>query len=493
MAAAIPNGMLLSGIRGQFRLAGENRKAAVILSPGSVSEAWLVKLKGCEADFSILQLKLQLERSGFCLLGEIEADAQALSEIYRKDKQACEGLNKSESGWSSLSSREIFEDALGQALECGACGLHIHPKGQSSQIFLQTAGGCWLYSEIEGKKGSDLAAYALSLDAGGAQPEGAGKGGLFKKRLAAAGKLTDLKVAWTSAQGQAHADVSVFISGQAGDESRSLEQMGWAACHVNEAAAALQSKRPVVICGKGLAGKSSCLSVWIRRMGAQRRGFCRVGVCGIVPGPEAGFCVACEEITPQRLRQSAFDAMTLDDIEESGRHELLSSCALDGIGCVATMRALGPKQALAKLRALGAPSDACMRMDFLHQALVPKLCGCCSVLMREKVASSELKHDHVLCFERIRLSGIFSDEDFENIKTRGPGCSKCFHTGIESMTVCCGFGSTVSKQAAREYALGYDLKGKSAYEHGLAKIWHGLVCPLDFENEFGCFGQPPIF
>lgn len=177
---------------------------------------------------------------------------------------------------------------------------------------------------------------------------------------------------------------------------------------------------------------------------------------------------------------------------QSGHQVLTTVHATSGLGIIERLSDFGIKPSV-----MGNPEFI---NGLVYQKLMPVLCTHCSVLFTDHLSSSASNlEDREL---QARLSRVINNR-LEKVRIHGPGCEHCGNMGVTGRTVCAEIIApdfqmlkcfrTEKQIEAYSYwrslsdgdPLSDNMRGKSALEHALVKVYHGLVSPHDVEDAFG--------
>jgi general secretion pathway protein E len=157
-----------------------------------------------------------------------------------------------------------------------------------------------------------------------------------------------------------------------------------------------------------------------------------------------------------------------------------------------------------RLHSFGLSYEALSSPHFLssisYQQLIPLTCPNCSISLQDTMHNSIANASHKTIWKKI--SNVYPNISKTNIKLKGKGCSSC-KNGRVGRTACAEvvqIDKNILKHIkegnilkARQYwhnlsnknPLSNNMTGKSAKEHGIYKVFNGLICIEDFEYYFG--------
>ena len=141
-----------------------------------------------------------------------------------------------------------------------------------------------------------------------------------------------------------------------------------------------------------------------------------------------------------------------------------------------------------------------------YQMLSPVVCPHCSVSFMDTIQNTEA--DSKLFALADRLSKAYPQLEhsvFNKIRLRGKGCGHCKQRGIKGRTLCAEIIEIDDKmkqlireenllelraywqKQSDENPLSDNMRGKTAKEHAVYKMFQGLISPVDIENNYGAF------
>lgn len=138
------------------------------------------------------------------------------------------------------------------------------------------------------------------------------------------------------------------------------------------------------------------------------------------------------------------------------------------------------------------------------QKLLPIICPHCSISIQNIENNLPKFQDDLYLINTYKsIKKSYSHIDCSSIRFRNKkGCSHCQQIGITGRTVCCEIIPTDDNilrfiqendlDGLKKYwanlsdnnPFSTNMRGKNARDHGIYKMLHGIICPLDIENHF---------
>ncbi|WP_018940595.1 GspE/PulE family protein [Thioalkalivibrio sp. K90mix] len=199
------------------------------------------------------------------------------------------------------------------------------------------------------------------------------------------------------------------------------------------------------------------------------------------------------------------DRMLVGEIRDKITAELAIQASQTGHGVATTLHAESWSGIFDRLGLLGIQMGVLAQPGLIaglaYQKLMPVLCEHCKISFHQWVdeqADMENPKDSGFV-DRVRR--VVPDADLVMVYMTGPGCRQCKGTGITGQTVCAEVvlptnamldavrhGDVVKlRQLWREQRNDSDpddMSGRTAFEHALLKMRHGICDPKDVESKF---------
>lgn len=212
--------------------------------------------------------------------------------------------------------------------------------------------------------------------------------------------------------------------------------------------------------------------------------------------------------TMRALMRQDPDYLMVGEVRDKETASLALQAVRSGHLCVSTLHADGAPIAYDRLAGMGVlRSDMAsvgLVAGLIYQRLVATLCPACKVPAASVIQTRQVEHVGVLR----RLETYLGGEPLDGIYFRSStGCSQCHGRGVTGRTVCAEIlvprAAMLRAIAAGDSAAVWTawreeidtsrpdmMRGRTAFEHALWKMRHGICSPLDVEKEFRFLDEP---
>lgn len=496
----------------------QKRVAVICLLPEDQKQVAVLWAENASS-FEKASTKHQCEAAGYRVKMHLNVEAGVLVDVYAGEHKKHDATN---GDWEPENEDyfQCFDSWATAGVRQQASDIHVEVREDRAKIRLRIDGIMYQHTTIDATLAMKtvMAAYAFLADPLTRSSETFDKADERNCMIARTIDDKAYRFRFESYPVLGGLDCTMrIISVEASDEIPTLQELGFAPSQVQELLEMMQRKGCVLICGIPGSGKSTTAMSQIETAPdkeskkiisiedpVERRNPCMSQISvrrrGGTKNNAADADTAAFAEAARTLLRGDLDMCFIGEIRDSDVGAITTSLTQAGAKVLATLHTGCALDAIPRL----ASEQIGMSRQFLggrnsiagiiYQALLPLLCDHCKL-----PASKVLDRDY------LDLIQTEFEVDVANMHVAGPGCPHCGGRGKKGRTVAAetvrlddymrknirhGFDAEAVEYWLKQREAGFDkenMRGKTAFEHGLFNVLNGRVDPRDLEKEFEPF------
>ncbi|MBI1891894.1 MAG: Flp pilus assembly complex ATPase component TadA [Burkholderiales bacterium] len=507
----IPQGILLSRVDGEFPMSDEWRQMFAVLR--SVDIHYLVVATTFFGSAHMFELRRRMQEAGLDNIQILHTTPDVVQLLYHE--AANNNRNSKDGEYTDIEA--LAAEIISAAAAQGASDIHIESRDHRANVFFRVNGTRRFHRDLTAANAHSLGVvlYSVHADAGSKEvswdPNQVMDGALEWVTVTGATYQLRFSSAPIYPTGGFHIVIRLLSMEATGLD---IDKLGYS----SEQKSMLDimssgSSGMVILCGPTNSGKSTTLQALMGRI-YQRRGdtikmitvedpveYVIPGACQISVARKRKTLVdhntgsAFTTFLRGTLRQDP-DVVMVGEIRDHDSASVVKDLVLAGRKLLATLHTYSALGAYIRLREIGVPWEVLTMPGFVagvvYQRLVPLICPECSIPL---VGGGAARIPRETLFRVQQVSDLTSD----NVRVKGDGCPHCSHTGYSGRTVCAEFvlpdrillrhltenNFLEAERYWRKSGVGAIDGGVTALAHGIHKMRHGLVSPMDIEDQIG--------